>query len=262
MKFTGSRLCRSLVILLTLSLLAGCNLPLPRADSIAATVTAARAGAPTAAIPSPVGPTPVEPTPADSTPVEPPTAVGPSPVPDTPTPIPPTPTSPPSPGGVSLNCDGTYQRLRITDGGASGKTVSVDSWDGSSWVNVWNIFGGDPMIRQIEAEAGYYTFGACQKLVIVPIRYSGSGAILELGIHAWNGSGLSQVYFNDGVHGSWSKVGDNVIFEESLYLYGEPNCCPCSRQTLQYTWDGSAFVQTGSAITPTYVGTPPPICVP
>jgi mycoredoxin len=118
------------------------------------------------------------------------------------------------------------------------------------------------MIRQIEEQAGYYPFGDCQQLVIVPIRYSGSGAVLELGIHEWNGAGLSQVYFNDGVHGTWSKAGDNIIFEESLYLYGEPNCCPCNRQTLQHTWDGEAFVQTGSAITPTYSGTPPPMCVP
>ena len=179
-----------------------------------------------------------------------------------PTPVPPTPTSPPPAGGVSLNCDGTYQRLRFTDAGAAGKTVSVDTWDGSSWVNVWNVAGGDAMIRQIEAEAGYYEFGGCQKLVIVPMRYSGSGTILELGIHVWNGAGLTMVYFDDGVHGTWRKSGDDIIFEESLYLYGEPNCCPCNRQTLQYTWDGTAFIQTGSAITPTYTGAPPTECVP
>lgn len=241
--------------LLFVSSLAACNLPRPAetpspvpAEDTPVLVLA------TAVEPTLVGPTPVEPTPVEPTPV-PPTPIPPTPVPPTVTPVPPA-------GGVSLNCDGTYQRLRITDGGASGKTISVDNWDGSSWINVWNIAGGDAMIRQIEAEAGYYTFGGCQKLVIVPIRYSGSGAILELSIHVWNGAGLTQVYFNDGVHGSWSKVGDNVIFEESLYLFGEPNCCPCNRQTLQYTWDGTAFNQTGSAITPTYSGTPPPICVP
>jgi len=248
----------SLTCLLAISLLAGCNMPLPRSSPTPVPPTEVRAEPPT-----PVGDTPVVPTPVDS-----PTEVGPSPVPpepdtpEPPTPVPPTPTSPPPPGGVSLNCDGTYQRVRITDGGASGKTVSVDNWDGTAWVNVWNVFGGDPMVRQIEDEAGSYTFGGCQKLVIVPMRYSGSGAILELGIHAWNGAGLTQVYFNDGTHGTWSKSGDNIIFEESLYLYNEPNCCPCNRQTLQYTWDGAAFVQTGSAITPTYTGTPPAICVP
>jgi len=171
-------------------------------------------------------------------------------------------TETPPPGGVSLNCDGTYQRVRLTDGGAAGKTVSVDNWDGSAWINVWNYAGGDPMIKQIQDEAGYYEFLGCQKLVIIPEVYGGSGVILELRIYIWNGSGLTNVYTHDGTHGSWSKVGDTIVFEESLYLYGEPNCCPCNRQVLEYTWDGVSFVQTGSAINPTYSGTPPPICVP
>jgi len=171
-------------------------------------------------------------------------------------------TESPPPGGVSLNCDGTYQRVRITDGGAAGKTVSVDNWDGSAWINVWNYAGGDPMIKQIQDEAGYYEFLGCQKLVIIPEVYDGSGAFLNLRIYVWNGSGLTNVYTHEGTHGSWSKMGDTIVFEESLYLYGEPNCCPCNRQVLEYTWDGAAFVQTGSAINPTYSGTPPPICAP
>ena len=174
----------------------------------------------------------------------------------------PTATDSPPPGGVSLNCDGTYQRVRITDGGSSGKTVSVDNWDGSSWVNVWNYAGGDPMIKQIQDEAGYYEFLGCQKLLIVPEVYGGSGAVLLLKIYVWNGAGMTNVYTDDGVHGSWSKVGDTIVMEESLYLYGEPNCCPCNRQFLEYTWDGAAFVQTGSAVNPTYSGTPPPECTP
>jgi hypothetical protein len=253
MKRAVRRVLRCTFLALAVVILAGCNMPLPSST-------------PTASPPpgiTPEEPSPVAPSPVGATPTEAATEPVPSPLPSsTPTPVPPTPTSTPPAGGVSLNCDGTYQRLRITDGGASGKTVSVDNWDGTSWVNVWNIFGGDAMIRQIEEQAGYYPFGDCQQLVIVPIRYSGSGAVLELGIHEWNGAGLSQVYFNDGVHGTWSKAGDNIFFEESLYLYGEPNCCPCNRQTLQHTWDGEAFVQTGSAITPTYSGTPPPMCVP
>ncbi len=172
----------------------------------------------------------------------------------------PTPTAPP--GGISLNCDGTYQRVRIIDEGASGKTIIVDNWESDAWVNVWNIAGGDPMIRQIEDEAGYYQFGDCQKLVIVPIRYGGSGAPLELSIHVWNGSGLTQVYFDEGTHGVWSKHGDRIDFEESIYLYGEPNCCPCNRQMLENTWNGTAFIQTGSAINPTYTGEPPDHCRP
>jgi len=172
------------------------------------------------------------------------------------------PTSTPPPGGVSFNCDGTYQRIRITDAGIDGKTLWLDNWVSGGWSTIWSFEGGDPMIRQIEDEAGYYNFGACKKLIIIPVRYSGSGANLELIIYRWTGSGVSIVYQHDGTHGEWSKIGDMITFEESVYLYGEPNCCPCNRQVLEHTWDGSAFVQTGSAINPTYTGDPPDHCTP
>jgi hypothetical protein len=174
----------------------------------------------------------------------------------------PSPTFTPPPEGISLNCDGTYQRVRVVDGGATGKTLFVENWDGSTWVEVWRIEGGDPMNQQIEDEAGTYLFGECQYLVIVPIRYSGSGAVLELHIYTWDGAGMVEVYSHDGVHGDWHKLGDMITFEESIYLYDEPNCCPCNRQYLEHTWDGIAFNQTGSLISPTYEGTPPPECQP
>ncbi len=180
-------------------------------------------------------------------------------------PIPPgaaLPTATPPSGGVSLNCDGTYQRIRMTDAGASGKTLWLDNWVDGSWSNVWSFEGGDAMIRQIEDDAGYYSFGACKKLIVIPVRYSGSGTVLELTIYRWTGAGVSIVYSNDGTHGDWNKLGDVITFEESVYLYGEPNCCPCNRQVLEHTWDGAAFVQTGSTINPTYTGDAPDHCVP
>lgn len=187
---------------------------------------------------------------------------GPGSVPTPPGPPPPSPAAvaTPPPGGVSLNCDGTYQRVRLTDAGPAGRTLWVDSWNGAAWVNVWSVAGGDPNIRQIEEEAGAYQFLGCQNLIASPIRYSGSGAHLELTIYRWNGAGLSEVYHHEGTHGVWSKTGDTVVFEESLYLFNEPNCCPCNRQTLQHTWNGSAFLETSSSITPTYTGTPPAEC--
>ncbi|MGD8632296.1 MAG: hypothetical protein PVF85_01920 [Anaerolineales bacterium] len=153
-------------------------------------------------------------------------------------------------GGVSLNCDGTYQRLRITDQGASGKTISVDDWDGSDWVNVWNMASGDPNLRQLTEDAGYYQFGNCQKLVVVPFRSSGPQLWLELSVHAWNGAGLSQVYSNEGYYGEWSKIGDAIRFREASKL-GTVNNGPlqaCEYITLDYTWNGTDFVQTGSNI--------------
>lgn len=190
---------------------------------------------------------------------------GPGSVPTPPGAYPPTPAEPtatPPPGGVSLACDGTFQRFRLTDGGAAGKTASVDSWNGSSWINVWNWAGGDPMIKQIEDGAGLYSFGGCEQFVVIPERLAGSGTILQLTIHRWNGAGLTEIFYIDGTHGSWSPTGDGFLFEESVYLYNEPNCCPCNRQYLEYTWNGASFDQTGSAINPTYTGTPPAECTP
>ncbi|HLB64996.1 MAG TPA: hypothetical protein VJJ46_09150 [Anaerolineales bacterium] len=222
--------------------LASCNLPLPAGEPSPTPPPAATAvPLPTETLPEPT----FEPTPPGASPT-----------------APATPTLVPPPGGVSLQCDGTFQRFRLTDAGVAGRTASVDSWDGSSWVNVWNWAGGDPMIKQIEDEAGLYSFGGCEQLVVIPERFVGSGAILQLTIHRWNGAGLTEVFFLDGVHGSWSLTGDGFLFEESVYLYGEPNCCPCNRQYLQYSWNGAAFDQTGSAVNPTYTGTPPAECTP
>jgi hypothetical protein len=171
-----------------------------------------------------------------------------------------TPTNTPPPDGSSLNCDGTYQRVDIIDEGIDGKTIFVENWNGSEWVEVWSLEGGDPMLQQIEDEAGLYNFGECQKLVIVPIRFSGSGAVLDLSVHKWTGVEMEQVYAHDGVHGDWSKLGNTITFHESVYLFNESNCCPCNTQYLEHTWDGTNFEQSGSLITPTYEGTPPAYC--
>jgi hypothetical protein len=183
---------------------------------------------------------------------------------NTPTLEPPTPTNTatPPPGGVSMNCDGTYQKFTVVDNGPLGKTATLSNWNGSAWVDVWSYSAGDPMIKQIEAEAGMYPFGPCRHFIIIPLRYSGSGTVLDLMVYEWTGAAVSQVYFHQGVHGDWWKDGDTIVFEESLYLYGEPNCCPCTRQTLRRTWDGTAFVETGVETNPTYTGTPPAHCTP
>jgi hypothetical protein len=165
-------------------------------------------------------------------------------------------------GGSSLNCDGGSQRVRVQDGGAAGRTVSVDAWLAGAWANVWSVSGGDPMIQQIEREAGPYRFGECRSLVIVPIRYSGSGADLRLDIYAWDGAGMRQVYTHEGTKGDWAKIGDSIRFTEARFLYGEPNCCPCAVQTTEHTWDGDRFVETGTDVEPTYAGTPPEYCQP
>ncbi len=161
-----------------------------------------------------------------------------------------TPTATPPPDGVSLNCDGTYQRLRIVDQGIVGKTISVDSWDGATWVNVWNMASGDPNLKQLMDEAGWYEFLDCQKLVIVPFLHSNPQLFFELGVHVWNGAGLSQVYYNEGYYGEWEKLGDRIRFREasSLGTVNNGPLGPCEWVTLEHTWDGVDFLQTGSAV--------------
>jgi hypothetical protein len=161
-----------------------------------------------------------------------------------------TPTVTPPPDGISLNCDGTYQRVRIVDSGAAGKTISVDSFDGAAWVNAWNMASGDPNLKQLMDEAGWYEFLNCQKLVIVPFRHSNPQVFFELGVHVWNGAGLSQVYYNEGYYGEWEKLDDRIRFREASKLGTVNNgpLGPCEWVTLEHTWDGVDFMQTGSAV--------------
>ncbi|HUF39611.1 MAG TPA: protein kinase [Anaerolineales bacterium] len=182
----------------------------------------------------------------------------------TPTPTPehtPTPTIPPD--GVSLNCDDTYQRINILDGGATGKTITVDNLNNGSWQTVWAISSGDPMIRQFEDEAGLYQFGDCEHLLAIPIRYSGSGANLQLAIYEWNGATMEESYQQYGIGGTWEQVDENFVrFEHSVYLYGEPNCCPCNREVIWHRWNGNEFLDDGISLEPTYEGAPPAQCQP
>jgi hypothetical protein len=177
---------------------------------------------------------------------------------------PPTSTATPSPpsDGVSLNCDGSYQRLRVLDGGDTGRSLHLDSWEGGAWHEVWSLEAGDPMIRQLTAEAGLYAFGGCRQLIVAPLRYAGSGAVLELQVLAWTGDAVVEVYRNDGIGGDWRQDGDRLVFEKSLYLYNEPNCCPCNRERSVHRWNGTAFLEEQTEINPTYTGTPPAICQP
>lgn len=167
-----------------------------------------------------------------------------------PTALPPTATPPT--GGVSLNCDGSYQRVRITDQGASGKTISVDRWDGTTWVNQWNESSGDPMLKQLADQAGWYQFGDCQKLVIVPFQHSNPQLYFELGIYTWDGAGMVSVYSRSGSYGEWEKVADLIRWKSASklgYVNNGP-LGPCEWTTFEHTWNGSAFVQTGSLVEP------------
>jgi len=164
----------------------------------------------------------------------------------------PPPSHTPPPNGISLNCDGTYQRVRIIDEGALGKTISVDNWNGVQWLNVWSMAGGDPMLRQLTEDAGYYQFGECRKLVVVPFQHSNPQLWFELGVFAWNGNGLLQVYFNEGYYGEWERIGDLIRFREASLLgwVADSPLGPCEWLTLEHSWNETTFTQTGSLVEP------------
>ena len=136
----------------------------------------------------------------------------------------------------------------------------MDHWTNNGWQTKWEYEAGDPTIRQLTERAGAYSFGGCQHLIVAPRLYSGSGAVLELHIFQWTGEGVIEVYANDGINGDWQAIGDRIRFENSLYLFDEPNCCPCNRQVTEHQWNGSAFIEVETEIRPTYTGTPPAIC--
>ena len=117
------------------------------------------------------------------------------------------------------------------------------------------------MERQFMEEAGFYDFGGCEKLVAIPIQYTGSGAILELALFKWTGSGLDQVFYNNGDSGSWSIDNDKIIFEKSVFLHGEAHCCPCYRQIETQRWNGNEFTDPLSAMEPTFNTGERPECV-
>jgi hypothetical protein len=73
---------------------------------------------------------------------------------------------------------------------------------------------------------------------------------LDLTIYVWDGSGLTQVYSNSGYYGSWIKSGDTIQSKDASKLGTVNNgpLSPCQYVTLEHTWNGSAFQQTGSHI--------------
>ena len=156
------------------------------------------------------------------------------------------------PGSVSLNCDGTYQRLRVVDAGSLGTTVTVDSWNGSSWEPVWTVSSGDPTIRKITSQVGFYAFGGCEKLFVLPIQYPGTTAILELIIYQWTGSGFKQVYYISAKKGSWSLAGNVLTIKRGYYVGGESPCCPCYTETISDKWNGSTFGSRSSSVNANY----------
>jgi len=163
-----------------------------------------------------------------------------------------------------MNCDDTYQRFTLEDRGIEGRVARLDVWSQAGWVTVYTLEGGDPMERQIEpTQAGFVQFSNCRRVLAIPLIYTGSGANLELVLLGWNGSQVVELlHTQEKNKGSWWVEGDNIKVSCAVFLFNEPNCCPCNRETVTYTWKGDRFEETARVTTPVYQGTPPPDCVP
>ena len=175
----------------------------------------------------------------------------------------PTATPKPPPDGASLNCDGTYQKFRFVDGGAEfGRIAIVDLWEGEKWKEIWRYTPGDPNLAQIElANAGFHEFLPCQTLLVIPVRNSGSGAILDIYVYYWNGSSIDLTLSLTGLtQGSWSLADNIVNVDYAVYQFNEPQAAPCNRENATYVWNSGLFGFTESHTYPTYSGDPPPEC--
>lgn len=118
--------------------------------------------------------------------------------------------------------------------------------------NTWEAFGNSPSTMDLEA----YSFIWLDRIesvdivsltdspvpqVVVRVRYSGTGSILEAHILSFAG-GVTQTLADIVAYKGWLEYRERgYIVSQPLYLYNEPNCCPCRMETVTYLWDGTAF---------------------
>lgn len=118
--------------------------------------------------------------------------------------------------------------------------------------NTWEELGESPstmvldeysflMFNQIEAVDIVSLTGEPIPQVVVRVRYSGTGSILEAHILSFR-NGVMQSLADIIAYKGWMEYQrDGYVLSYPLYFYNEPNCCPCRRETVTYTWDGATF---------------------
>lgn len=168
-----------------------------------------------------------------------------------------TPTAPA--GGVSLNCDGTYQRVRV-ETIQEGRALFIDQRQGGEWRQSWSYDVGDDQEAQLGERAGAHSFGGCERLIVIPVDYQGTGGFFQIRVFRWTSDGPEVVFARDGIPGDWTREGDSLIIRRTVYLHDEPLCCPCNYRVTTHRWNGTDFVQEEEQLEPAYTGTPPPPC--
>jgi eukaryotic-like serine/threonine-protein kinase len=175
----------------------------------------------------------------------------------------PTATPKPPPDGLSMNCDDTYQRFRLKDGGEGvGTIVVVDLWENETWVERWSFSSNDPEFHTIDiATTGFYTFLPCQTLLVIPVKAAGTGGYLDVNVFYWTGNTIDLTFSVTSLaKGAWYQVDNRMFAEYAVYYFGEPEAAPCNRGTDGYIWNNGLFAFDSSFVNPTYSGDPPPEC--
>jgi eukaryotic-like serine/threonine-protein kinase len=175
----------------------------------------------------------------------------------------PTATPRPPPDGVSMNCDGSYQRYRLKEtGSGAGPILVLDLWRNEQWSETWTYSPDDLDFHTIDiATAGFYEFRPCQTLLVIPVRAQGTGSYLDLNIFYWTGNSVERTFTLTSMSkGGWNQQDTNLFVEYAVYLYGEPEAAPCNTVEEKYVWNNGVFGKSDSLVKPTYEGAPPPVC--
>ncbi|MFP4345676.1 MAG: Kelch repeat-containing protein [Anaerolineales bacterium] len=110
----------------------------------------------------------------------------------------------------------------------------------------WSLYTFD---RLESAEIRELTGKAPPELT-VHLRYAGTGAILDLEILSFAGGERELLLERTAYKGGVNYAEEEFVVSQPLYLYNEPNCCPCRVESTTYAWDGTSFYAAQRVIEP------------
>lgn len=110
----------------------------------------------------------------------------------------------------------------------------------------WSLYTFD---RLESAEIRELTGEAPPELA-VHLRYAGTGAILDLEILSFEGGERELLLERTAYKGGVNYAEDEFVLIQPLYLYNEPNCCPCRVESVTYTWVETSFEAVQRVIEP------------
>ena len=123
--------------------------------------------------------------------------------------------------------------------------------------NTWETLGASPSTMPLDETSffGYDRIEAVDVIsltgdavpqLVVRIRYAGTGSILEAHVLSFKGGVTASLADITAYKGWMEYQGNGYLVSQPLYLYNEPNCCPCRKETVTYAWDGVAFTASAA----------------